>query len=544
MTPTCSNVAMRVLISVLLASTVANAAALPHQVVDARAPAPIQNAELAAQAIQAAASAAAEDPGNFFEEISDQLNHRTAWEVFRDYFTRLFGPRNDGNKPAEVTVTVTVAAEVAQPTSTVQIVLPSIPSTTQVPESEIIFSILPVGDLTSMINVTVPTPVFSTGTGSDATPSAIVISAPFPVLNGTATESILPTAAIITGEFSVTIPLVTGVPSPVNSTIPVGTALPTAANATEIISNATAIANTSTTVLVVTETVIPILLTTGTAASASAGLPIVIGTNPLWLNGTYGQPTALPLPIGTGTGIILGTGTGSLPIVPIETALPLGTGVSLVTGVPLVTGTAPLVTGTGSLVLPTDLASPLYPNTTFSAAILPFPILSTGVPEPVNVTVNATIVVPTPSFTQIPILVTGVPDGVLINVTLTPPANETLVAPINATITTPSPPSLTALPITVTGSPGAVLEVAVTIPAGPIANVSATAEASVSASAVVSIGTGLPVPSAVGTAAPFTNSTTTIVVTDNGIATPTAVATPAILPSAGTLNFLFPPGGN
>ena len=64
MSPICSKAAMRALISVLLASSVANAAALPHEVLDARAPAAIQNAnaEIAAEAIQAAASAVAEDP--------------------------------------------------------------------------------------------------------------------------------------------------------------------------------------------------------------------------------------------------------------------------------------------------------------------------------------------------------------------------------------------------------------------------------------------------------------------------------------------------
>jgi hypothetical protein len=528
---------MRVLISVLLASTVANAAALPHQVVDARAPEPIQNAELAAQAIQAAASAAAENPTNFFEDVSDGLNHRTGWEVFRDFFTRLFGPRDgDGEEPANVTVTVTASATPA--TTTLAIVLPNIPLTTGVPESEIIFSILPVGDLTSMINATVPTPILLTATGPAATTSALAISAPFPVLNGTASDSILPTAAIITGEFSVTIPLVTGIPSPVNSTIPEGTgiALPADANATEVVVNATETVNIATTI-VVTETITPVLLlTTGTAVSASAGLPIPVEASPIWSNGTYGKPTAIP-----GTGIFIGTGTAALPV---ETALPLGT------GVPLFTGTGVLLaTGTGSLVLPTDLASPLYPNTTtVSAEILPFPVLVTGVPAVlVNLTAptaNVTTVTPTASFTQIPILVTGTPNGVLINVTLTPPANETLVAPVNATVSTTSivaaAPALTELPFTVTGAPGAVLNVSVTIPSGPFVNVSSTEVPAIFTS-TVSAGTGLPIPSIEATAAPFTNSTGTAAATAIGVA-----SSAAVLPSAGTLSFVFPPldGGN
>jgi hypothetical protein len=526
MTPTCSKAAMRVLISILLTSSAANAAALPHQALDARAPTPIQNAELAAEAIVAAASAAAADPTNFFEDVSDQLNNRTAFQVFRDFFDRLFGPRDDDNEaPAEVTVTVTASVDVTvpvpAPTTTLEIVLPPIPSTTPIPESEIIFSILPVGDLTSMINATVPTPVFSIGleTGiSTPTPSAIEIVAPFPILNATGIEGILPTAASITGEFSVTVPLVTDVPSLVNSTLPEGTgiALPISANATT---------NSSTAVIIVTQTVTPVpVIVTGTAAapSASAGLPVIVEPSPLWPNGTYGQPVILPLPLGTviplGTGVILGTGTA---VVPVETALPLGTGIPLVTGIPL-------ITGTGSLVVPTDLASPLYPNTTV------VPILLTGVPEP-NVTTSFSTA--TASFTQIPILVTGVP-GVLINFTLPPPAEESVVPPIIATTVAPvETATLAELPVTVTGVPGAVLNISVTIPSGPFANVSATAVAEtpiVLTTAAPSAGTGLPVPSLVETTAPFTNTTTTV----------TVVATPeVIVPSPGTLNFVFPAAG-
>jgi hypothetical protein len=557
MTPTCSKAAMRVLISILLASSVANAAALPHQVVDARAPAPIQNAELAAQAIQAAASAAAENPTNFFEDVSEELNNRTGYELFRDFFIHLFGPRYDDDQDsAQVTVTVTASAEVAvtiaEPTSTstLEIILPPIASTTSIPENEIIFSILPIGNLTALINATVPTPVFTTPaeTGIPAAPTSVVeIVPPFPVLNATAVESILPTAAIITGEFSVTIPLVTDIPSPVNSTAPEGTgiALPFSGNVTDLLANATAVANSSTTVVVVTETVIPVPIVTGTVPSASAGLPIIIETSPLWPNGTYGQPTILPIPVGTaiplGTGIILATGTTALPVVPVvpvETVLPLSTGFVL-------------ATGTGSPAVPTDMINPLYPNTTSATpVVLPIPILVTGVPEPVliNLTMpepNATISYSTAvtNFTQIPILVTGTPNGVLINVTLSPPAEETAAAPLNATLAAPTVEiaSLTELPITVTGVPGAVLNVSVTIPSGPFTNVSATAAVEVSAdvTAAVSVGTGLPIASLVDAAAPFTNASTTATATEVVAATPEVV-----VPQPGTLHFLFPGVGN
>lgn len=51
MSPTCSKAAMRALISIMLATSVANAAALPHQVLDARDPVAMQNAQFAADAI-------------------------------------------------------------------------------------------------------------------------------------------------------------------------------------------------------------------------------------------------------------------------------------------------------------------------------------------------------------------------------------------------------------------------------------------------------------------------------------------------------------
>jgi hypothetical protein len=198
MSPTCSKAAMRVLISVLLASSAANAAALPHEVVDARSPAPIQNAQLAAEAIQAAANAAAEDPTNFFENVSDDLNNRTGWEVFRDFFTRLFGPREDeSDDDADTTATVTVfVTPTPTPEASVTFILPPGPSevvsseivsTTPAPSSELIMSILPIGDLTTSINATILPDIFSTAPEETpaATPTVIEITAPFPVLNAT-----------------------------------------------------------------------------------------------------------------------------------------------------------------------------------------------------------------------------------------------------------------------------------------------------------------------------------------------------------------------
>jgi hypothetical protein len=529
MSPTCSKAAMRALISIMLAASVANGAALPHEVLDARDPVAMQNAQLAADAIQQAANAAQENPENFFTEVSNDLNKKTGWQLFLDFFTRLFGPRDDynedGSSAAAVTIYVTPTPTDASPASSaVEIVIPPgpsatpsvgivslIPSITQAPISEILMSILPVGDLSTAINATFLTPIFVTAPESDSAPVATEIVVPFPILNATDTvASILPTAASISGEFP-TIPLVTGAPyypAPVNSTLPEGTgiALPLETaipvvnvtlplvNVTEplaepLASNATS----NVTVVVVTETVTPVPIGTGTAVSAGTGLPIIIvGASPLWPNASYGEPTTavLPLgtalPLGTGTGIPVILGTGVTAELPIATILPAPANSTIfnstepeavnasIIALPYGTG-IPLATGTGGLPDSTDLplaATPLFPNTT-STTVLPIPILVTGVPEPVLLNITA----PAPNVTSAALPLEG---------------------------------SVTEVPIIVTGTPGSVVAINVTIP-GPYSNetVAETAVAPIAATteASVSVGTGLPLPSIVESAAPFANAT-------------------------------------
>jgi hypothetical protein len=600
MSPTCSNVAMRALISIMLATSIANAAALPHQVLDARDAAPIQNAQLAAQAIQAAASAAAENPTNFFKVVSEQLNNRTAWEVIRDFFARLFEPRDDDNDndndndnnlaPVTITVTPTPADATSPVTSVIEIILPAgpsatptevvvsaYPSTTPAPasESEIMFSILPVGDMTSAINATFLTPIFVT---ESETPSATEIVAPFPIANATSSDyGSLPTAASITGMFS-TNPLVTDVPSPANSSAPAGTgvALPVETvipvnvtvplfNITEPLVNITVpllnitepLVNitvpllnitepladnaTSVTVVVVTETVTPVpILSTGTAPAVSAGtgLPIIILGSPLWPNASYGEPTAVVLPLGTGTGLPLGTGipipletgatavlplgtgipiplgTGATAVLPIATAVSYGTDLGYGTGVSYGTG-IPLVTGTGDVAVPTIAASPLYPNTTYNSE-------------------------PSSAVLSIPILATGVPDPVFINVTI-PTANISSTADaLEGTVTE--------IPIIVTGVPGSVIDISFTIPAGPYANVSAE-DFVATTEAPVSVGTGLPIAASVDVSAPFANATVSVVTTETQTATAVLILPPAVVETpivdAGQLNVtvVLPTGG-
>jgi hypothetical protein len=484
MSPTCSKAALRVLASVLLATSVADAAVLRHQVLDTRDAAQQQNAQIAADAIQAAASVIAENPTNFFEDISDDLTDRSAWSLIQDFFERLFAPRQGSDRPA-TTISVTPTPGTVE-TASVSLTLPSGPSevassvassTTSAPDD--IMSILPVGSLTTAINATFLTPVFSTAPEETpvATSSVIEIIGPFPVLNATGSAGIFPTAISVTGEFSVTMPLSTGAPAPEvsnsgvpapavsNSSVPTATLLAPAFNFTATfpaldpslvtggyyptgISNATAAplngtANvTSTVVVTATVTPIPVVLITGTGTavvSAGTGLPIVIVESPIWSNSTYGEATAVAP--------ILGTGTGS-PIIG--------------TGSPILPSAVPIPSGGYSYSKPSDL--PAYPNVTTATPVpLPFPIsVTTDTPEPVNVTL---------------------------------PANVTSAA---------GPVQVVYDPPAVTGIPGNVISIVIPLPVFP----NTTSSAEVVTSAAPSAGYGLPVPVSIE-APTFVNTTTT-----------------------------------
>jgi hypothetical protein len=104
MSPMCSRVALRVLVPVLFACSIANAAALPHEVLDARDP---MDHALANQAIQAAQAASSDVPENVFEEISEDMNEKSGYEWFMDFFSRLFAARPEDEDPETVTVYVT-----------------------------------------------------------------------------------------------------------------------------------------------------------------------------------------------------------------------------------------------------------------------------------------------------------------------------------------------------------------------------------------------------------------------------------------------------
>ena len=107
---TCSRASLRLLISVLLATSIANAVALPHQVLDVRAPDALSNEVLTTPDIAAAVEAVASpDQDNVFEDIEQDLRNRTGLQVPKDFFARLFGWDDASTGDADATVTVTVS---------------------------------------------------------------------------------------------------------------------------------------------------------------------------------------------------------------------------------------------------------------------------------------------------------------------------------------------------------------------------------------------------------------------------------------------------
>jgi hypothetical protein len=578
MSPTCSKAALRVLISVLLTSGVANAAALRHQVLDTRDAAHLENAQIAAEALQAAASAVAEDPENFFEDVSDKLNNHSGYEWLRDFIARLFGPRegtdnendndNDNDDDDTVTTTVYVTPTPAPAETSAGAISSYSLGPTEVASSESsptpiipVFSILPHGLLTTAINIALPTPDLNLLDEHNA-PSVPSIVAPFPLLNGSLPTGPLPTAVIITDEFSVTIPLATEVPTPAsdNDTAPFGTG---------VVPSGTVAAPLGTGVAP---------LGTGVTPLGSDFVPSGTGFAPAWsYNVSYSaiNPTLVTAPLAPTLAAVFNSTANETVVANItsvvvvtETVIPLPV---------LVTGTAPAAVSVGTGLPISDVGSPLWANSSYAEATAVAPLAGTGTGSPIIGTGSPIIGTGSPIIgtgspsagsalpaisesplypntttptvvLPIPILVTGVPDAILFNETIpSAPANVTSKATVSH--------SLTAVPITVTGIPGSVLNIDVTIPLPMYPNVTVievptdTAEAiavSVEVSAAVSVGTGLPIlaPSDVPL---FPNTSTTTIeslvvetATAILILPPAPLATAASVESPGQSNVTLP----
>jgi hypothetical protein len=269
--------------------------------------------------------------------------------------------------------------------------------TTPAPASTPEMSILPVGSLTTAINVTLPDPAFST------------LLPPYPLNSTLVVVGPTATAVPITGMFNKN-PIATGAPySPGNETF-----------------------NGSTST--VTEELTSVIFVTATlVSSVGTGLPVSSGGAPLWSNSS-----SVPTPIMSTGGALEGTGYSSPPAV---TASPLYPNATLV--VPLV------VNATGSpgttlnvtlpvTILPTSTGSPVgtgisdatsteippYGNTTITA---PTGIVGTGTAAPIDTSLPLYPNVTTSTTTTTTTIAGTDPPTILPTLNETTPTNDTLL---------------------------------------------------------------------------------------------------------------------
>ncbi|KAL6711107.1 hypothetical protein ACN47E_006982 [Coniothyrium glycines] len=467
--------ALYLLTSVLLANSLVHAVALPHQVLDPRDVARIGDipTEELASAIQASAQ---QDPDNVFDDIKNEFQSRTGWDVIRDFFVKLFGDDNgldnDDDDPVTTTVFVTLtpieeatsaapdsSGEIASATPSQAITTPepsspanqtgSFPEptanfttadSTPTPDStEGAIFVLPVGSSATAINSTVPELSLGTGAAEPGPSTFAVLLPPFPA-NAT-TVGPLPTAVLITGGFPAL---------PPSAVIPIGTGLPlswpgndsaSGINPTLILTNPirpTVVSSQNDTIqgtLTFTANLTNIVVVTATVTSSP-----VVGT------GSIG--TGLPIATDAATGLYPNI-TTSIPTLILSTGGALqGTGLSNATafGTPLfpnttwsepsaVLNTAGAIQGTG-ISNATVIATPLFPNITVSE---PTVVLGTGAIVSGTGISNATVT-EIPLFinttVQIPPLNTGI-EGSASILNLTIPVT---IAPFeNSTISTPTP---------------------------------------------------------------------------------------------------------
>ncbi|KAI8933851.1 hypothetical protein NX059_009550 [Plenodomus lindquistii] len=375
MAPTCSRVAFQLFTTVLLVSTIANAVALPHQVLDPRTPI-AQGDQLPAEVSAALRVGVGEDPNNVFQDVEDAFKSRTGLEVIRDFFARIFGwdePSNASSTEPAVSATPTPSETTFTP--------PGPPATTEVgvtsrttPEASITespsggFSILPVGSMSTAINVTFPDPVFSLP----------------PFLNSSMGP--LPTAVPITGEFSA-IPFPgagTGMPSNSTATMSLqltSVILVTATITPSAVGTGTGLSNVTAAFtdipLFPNTTSIYVVVPTGTGVlGTGTGSPVAFTELPLYPNATSGLPVFLPVS-GTAAGTIAPVSFTEIPFYTNTTTVtttvtPSGTGL-------IGTGAVGTVTGTGSPIMFTEI--PIFPNVTTLFSTTTTTLVGTGLPS-------------------------------------------------------------------------------------------------------------------------------------------------------------------
>ncbi|CAO2658096.1 Nn.00g073560.m01.CDS01 [Neocucurbitaria sp. VM-36] len=454
MAPTCSRAGFRLLTTVLVASSIANAAALPHQVLDPRTPLAQDDATPDVAVTAAPEGENSDDPENVFEEFGELLNNHSGYQFLRDLIERLFGIRTTEEEGDEEEATVTTTVYVTPTPISESMFPPPGPSTstteevsseaTPEPSPSDLMSILPVGSLTTAINITLPEPVFSTAPARE--PETVTLALPpFPanstfvgptatavsitdefsatILPGTGLQSSSGNVSTPTSTFQLTSVLIvtaTVVPSPVD--VSAGTGIntpfseaatplwpnitlvgPTAVSGTGVVSAETGISNATATEAPLypnTTVVVPVLIsaTGGPAKALNVSFPVVL---PPYANSTVAAPTAI-------------SGTGS----PLSAANASAT-FSDISNRTYVSPTGMVGTGTGALsaagtISPVTFSeSPRYPNTSY---VIPVVIIGSG-----------TTAVSTATISNVPII--GTAAALFPNVTTTTSTTTTTISP-------------------------------------------------------------------------------------------------------------------
>ncbi|KAJ4375504.1 hypothetical protein N0V86_007036 [Didymella sp. IMI 355093] len=438
MSPASSRAAIRFVVALFLAQTFVNAVAVPHphihKVLDPR--------QVVSLPVVERQEPAEPESTNVFDALINTLKGYNGWQVFQDFFRKLFSgtpPPAENNGPAPsvsvslapvpvasessidvVSVIASIISDAASVTEPVVIVPTSTePETSTTDEVMSILPIFPITtaiDLSGALETVVPTEFLSselseTSAVPEVTAPVVVV---VPDVNSTAVVVIAPTdvvapivtAPIVTGPLSAVAPIATDAPFPIeNGTlvapvpgtdVPVVVVLPTGILPSNLSSpieanvSASAVVNATVSLTSTIGITLTAVAPIGTdLPSVGTGLPITISeVGAPFANATAITPTLILV---TGTGNAVGTIAPTISVEPIgapfanssdvATAVaPIGIILSTGTGIvgTGVVGTGIVGTGEATAVLPIDTAIP-FPNTTaVEIVIQPTLVLPSG----------------------------------------------------------------------------------------------------------------------------------------------------------------------
>ncbi|KAF3002663.1 hypothetical protein E8E13_009577 [Curvularia kusanoi] len=482
-----SRAAIRFVIALFLAQTFVNAVAVPHphihKVLDPR--------EVVSLPVVERQEPAPESK-NVFDAIIDTLKGYNGWQVFQDFFRKLFSgesPSDNGTTPPVITVPtialptpaasetpidvisaiVSIISEAVTATDSFSVALPS---PTDAEESDGIMSILPIFPITTAIELfpteepSIPTELLSeTSLAPEVTDIPVVVVPPV-----NTTDIIEPSD----------VPIVVVIP-PVEA-------------------NATGIAGPTVPVVVV----VPTGIVSPVEANASVSAGVGVGVNVTIPSGTAPIIDIFPTDELNSTAV-------AGPTAPIVIVVPTvdvnASGIALPTGI---VGTAPIVTGP-IIIGPIATETPLFPID------------------------NATSVIPFPG-TEIPVIIpTGISSPIEANASVSAGVNASISLGVNATIslTTTVGVTVTLEPVGTGVSVGTGLPITLT-EIGPFANASTIAPTlplvTGTGVEIGTIGTIVPTISVEPIDAPYGNGTSVVAPIGTGI----AIIGTGILPSNGT----------